>query len=60
MQPCTAPGCPNPVANRGYSSEHLMGPFMLSLWCGANRFATVLAKVFGYRRMANYKLSHAC
>lgn len=54
---------PQPGSNRGYAPEQLVGQFMLSLWCGANRFEhlevtrfdAVLGKVFGYGRMANYK-----
>lgn len=54
---------PQPGSNRGYAPEQLVGQFMLSIWCGANRFehleATrfdpVIGKVFGYERMANYK-----
>ena len=50
-------------SNRGYAPEQLVGQFMLSVWCGANRFEhmevsrfdTVLGGVFGYERMANYK-----
>ena len=29
---------PQPGSNRGYAPEQLVGQFMLSLWCGANRF----------------------
>ena len=54
---------PQPGSNRGYAPEQLVGQFMLSIWCGANRFehleATrfdpVIGQVFGYERMANYK-----
>jgi hypothetical protein len=54
---------PQPGSNRGYAAEQLVGQFMLSLWCGANRFEhlevtrfdSVLGNIFGYGRMANYK-----
>lgn len=54
---------PQPGSNRGYAPEQLIGQFMLSLWCGANRFEHlevtrfdgVLARIFGFERMANYK-----
>lgn len=54
---------PLPGSNRGYAPEQLVGQFMLSLWCGANRFEhlevtrfdSVLGQIFGYSRMANYK-----
>lgn len=54
---------PQPGSNRGYAPEQLVGQFMLSLWCGANRFEhlevtrfdSVLGQIFGYSRMANYK-----
>lgn len=54
---------PQPGSNCGYAPEQLVGQFMLSLWCGANRFEhlevtrfdTVLGNIFGYGRMANYK-----
>lgn len=54
---------PQPGSNRGYAPEQLVGQFMLSLWCGANRFEHlevtrfdgVLGQVFGFGRMANYK-----
>lgn len=54
---------PQPGSNRGYAPEQLVGQFMLSLWCGANRFEhlevtrfdTVLGNIFGYGHMANYK-----
>jgi len=54
---------PQPGSNRGYAPEQLVGQFLLSLWCGANRFEhlevtrfdTVLGNIFGYGHMANYK-----
>jgi hypothetical protein len=29
---------PQPGSNRGYAPEQLVTQFMLSVWCGANRF----------------------
>ncbi|NJS37270.1 MAG: IS1380 family transposase [Brachymonas sp.] len=59
----TRANLPQPGSNRGYAPEQLIGQFMLSLWCGANRFEHlevtrfdgVLARIFGFERMANYK-----
>lgn len=56
-------GLPQPHSNRGYRPEQLITQFMLSIWCGANRFEhgevtrhdPVLRKVFGFERMANFK-----
>ena len=31
-------GLPQPQSNRGYRPEQLITQFMLSIWCGANRF----------------------
>ncbi len=58
-----AAGLPQPASNRGYRPEQLMTQFMLSVWCGANRFEhgevtrhdPVLKDVFGFERMANFK-----
>lgn len=58
-----AAGLPQPGSNRGYRPEQLMTQFMLSVWCGANRFEhgevtrhdPVLKRVFGFKRMANFK-----
>jgi hypothetical protein len=33
-----AAGLPKPGSNRGYRPEQLITQFMLSVWCGANRF----------------------
>ena len=60
MEAC---GLPQQESNRGYSPIQLMVQFMLSIWCGANRFEhsevtrhdTVLQKLFGFKRMANFK-----
>jgi Transposase DDE domain group 1 len=54
---------PPPGSNRGYPSEQLLTQFMLSVWCGANRFEhaevtrhdAVLQRLFGFARMANFK-----
>jgi hypothetical protein len=56
-------GLPQPQSNRGYRPEQLVTQFMLSVWCGANRFEhgevtrfdPVLQKLFGYERMASFK-----
>ena len=54
---------PQPGSNRGYKPEQLLQQFMLSIWCGANRFEHtevtrhdgVLQRLFGWTRMANFK-----
>ena len=54
---------PQPGSNRGYRPEQLITQFMLSVWCGANRFEhgevtrhdPVLKRLFGFKRMANFK-----
>jgi hypothetical protein len=54
---------PQPRSNRGYAPEQLILQFMLSIWCGANRFEhaevtrhdPVLKRLFGFKRMANFK-----
>ena len=54
---------PQPGSNRGYRPEQLIVQFMLSVWCGANRFEhgevtrhdPVLKRLFGFARMANFK-----
>lgn len=56
-------GLPPPGSNRGYAPEQLITQFMLSVWCGANRFEhgevarhdPVLKRIFGFSRMANFK-----
>ena len=58
-----ASGLPQPGSNRGYTPTQLITQFMLSVWCGANRFEhtevtrhdPVLKRVFGFERMANFK-----
>lgn len=54
---------PQPGSNRGYRPEQLVMQFILSFWCGANRFAhnemtrydTTLGKIFGFTTMANHQ-----
>lgn len=54
---------PQPGSNRGYRPEQLITQFMLSVWCGANRFEhgevirydAVLRRLFGFEKMANFK-----
>ncbi len=56
-------GLPPQGSNRGYAPEQLIGQFMLSVWCGANRFQhaeitrqdAVLQRIFGWRGMAQHK-----
>lgn len=56
-------GLPQPKSNRGYEPTQLIVQFMLSVWCGANRFEhgevtrhdPVLKKLFGFEHMANFK-----
>ncbi len=56
-------GLPQPGSNRGYAPEQLITQFMLSVWCGANRFEhgevtrqdPVLKRIFGIQRMANFR-----
>jgi hypothetical protein len=57
-------GLPPPGSNRSYAPEQLIIQFMLSVWCGANRFEhgevtrhnPVLKRIFGIKRMANFKV----
>ena len=59
----TSSGLPQPGSNRGYRQDQLITQFMLSVWCGANRFEhgevtrhdPVLKRLFGFKRMANFK-----
>ena len=56
-------GLPPRGSNRGYPPEQLITQFMLSVWCGANRFEhgevtrhdPVLKHLFGFTCMANFK-----
>ena len=62
-QALRACGLPQPGSNRGYKPEQLIVQFMLSIWCGANRFEhgevtrhdPVLKRLFGFQKMANFK-----
>ena len=54
---------PEQGSNRGYNPIQLITSFMVSIWCGANRFEhlevsrfdDVLRKIFGFKRMAGHK-----
>ncbi len=54
---------PQQGSNRGYAPIQLITCFLLSVWCGANRFEhlevsrfdEVLRKIFGYRQMAGHR-----
>lgn len=54
---------PDQGSNRGYNPKQLITCFLVSIWCGANRFEhlevgrfdEVLRKIFGYKRMAGHK-----
>ena len=54
---------PQPGSNRGYPPAQLIMQFMPSVWCDANRFEhgevmrhdSVLQRLFGFARMANFK-----
>jgi hypothetical protein len=56
-------GLPEPGGNRDYAPAQPITQFMLSVWCGANRFGhaevtrndPVLKRIFGFARMANFK-----
>jgi hypothetical protein len=56
-------GLPAQGSGRGYAPEQLVQQFLLSIWCGGNRFAhaevtrfdPVLGELFGLRKMANFK-----
>lgn len=56
-------GLPQPGSYRDYAPIQLILQFILSVWCGANRFEQmegtrhdpVLQKLFGFKRMANIK-----
>lgn len=58
-----ASGLPQQESNRGYDPVQLITCFMVSIWCGANRFEhlevgrfdEVLRRIFGYKRMAGHK-----
>lgn len=54
---------PTPASNRGYSPVQLIEQFMISIWCGANRYEhaeitrmdDVLRNIFGFTRMAGHR-----
>jgi DDE family transposase len=54
---------PGQGSNRGYNPIQLITSFMVSIWCGANRFEhlevsrfdEVLRKIFGFKKMAGHK-----
>ena len=56
-------GVPTQGSNRGYAPGQLMKQFLISVWCGANRFEHMevtrqegaLRKIVGYERMAGHK-----
>jgi len=55
-------GLPEPGSNRGYSASQLVLSFIVSVWCGANRFLhtevtrqdAVIQNIFGWKRMAGH------
>lgn len=54
---------PQQGSNRGYGPIQLITSFMVSIWCGANRFEhlevsrfdDVLRRIFGFKKMAGHK-----
>lgn len=54
---------PDQGSNRGYNPRQLITCFLVSIWCGANRFEhleisrfdEVLRRIFGFKRMAGHK-----
>lgn len=56
-------GVPIQGSNRGYAPGQLIEQFLISVWCGANRFEHLevtrhdeaIRKIFGYKRMAGHK-----
>ncbi|MEQ9297747.1 MAG: transposase [Cyclobacteriaceae bacterium] len=54
---------PEQGSNRGYALIQVITSFMVSVWCGANRFEhlevsrfdDVLRRIFGYKKMAGHK-----
>jgi len=54
---------PQQGSNRGYDPIQLITSFMVSIWCGANRFEhlevsrfdDVLRRIFGFTKMAGHK-----
>jgi len=56
-------GLPVQGSNRGYAPEQLIEQFLISVWCGANRFEHLevtrqdetIRQIFGYKSMAAHK-----
>lgn len=56
-------GLPEPGSNRGYAPQQLIEQFLVSIWCGACRFAhtetvrmdSTLVRLFGWARAAGHK-----
>lgn len=54
---------PQPCSNRGYEPLQIIEQFLVSIWCGANRFAHAditrmdgtLTRLFGWTRVAGHK-----
>lgn len=54
---------PQPGSNRGYEPVQLIEQFLVSIWCGANRFAHAditrmdgaLTRLFGWTKVAGHK-----
>jgi len=54
---------PQPGSNRGYSPVQLIQQFMISIWCGANRYEhyevtrydNILKKIFGFKKMSGHR-----
>lgn len=54
---------PIPASNRGYAPAQLIQQFMISIWCGANRYEhteitrmdDVLRRIFGFTKMAGHR-----
>lgn len=54
---------PQPCSNRGYEPLQIIEQFLVSIWCGANRFAhaditrmdSTLSRLFGWTRVAGHK-----
>lgn len=51
---------PFPGSNRGYKPEQIIKSFLISVWCGANRFLhtevtrqdAVIRRIFGWERIS--------
>ena len=59
-------GLPEPKSNRGYAPRQLIEQFIVSIWCGACRFAhaetvrmdSTLVRLFGWTKAAGHKASN--